>query len=372
MITRVRKRGFTLVELLVVIAIIGILIALLLPAIQAAREAARRAACLNNLKQIGLGFLNMESAVKKFPPAVHKALTAATPPVAVWNDQGGAGWSWCVDILPFIEQRALYETLNLGLSYPTNNHGQINNPEWDALGTLIGEFQCPSFSGEAFVDSQNQDEAITTYKAMAATHPASLQVAFQPGTVAEYGTPALHPDGGCYPGSKHGINGFKTDGSAHTVIVVETLEQEFARWTVGVECVVAGIPPGLMSASDAAGYWAPAGYTPNKHWDESTVPANRDITYLAFTYDPVTTGPTTGEYMDTFHPWPSALPNGHAGGPPSGRSDALAGPGSNHSGVTNHLFADGSVHPIGNTIDIALYMFVITRENGDPTGAIDQ
>ena len=63
MITGSRKRGFTLVELLVVIAIIGILIALLLPAIQAAREAARRAACLNNLKQIGLGFQNMESAL---------------------------------------------------------------------------------------------------------------------------------------------------------------------------------------------------------------------------------------------------------------------------------------------------------------------
>ena len=65
--------AFTLVELLVVIAIIGVLVALLLPAVQAAREAARRSQCLNNMKQLGLAFLNYESARKEFPLAIHPA-----------------------------------------------------------------------------------------------------------------------------------------------------------------------------------------------------------------------------------------------------------------------------------------------------------
>jgi prepilin-type N-terminal cleavage/methylation domain-containing protein/prepilin-type processing-associated H-X9-DG protein len=54
---RRKQSAMTLVELLVVIAIIGILVALLLPAVQAARAAARAASCKNNMRQIGLAFV---------------------------------------------------------------------------------------------------------------------------------------------------------------------------------------------------------------------------------------------------------------------------------------------------------------------------
>ncbi|MHC4097842.1 MAG: type II secretion system protein [Planctomycetota bacterium] len=51
-----KQKGFTLVELLVVIAIIAVLMALLLPALERAREQAQRVLCLNNLKQLTLGW----------------------------------------------------------------------------------------------------------------------------------------------------------------------------------------------------------------------------------------------------------------------------------------------------------------------------
>src|SRR6202451_1184808 len=99
------RRAFTLIELLVVIAIIAVLITLLLPAVQAAREAARRSQCVNNLKQLGLAGQTYGSTNGCVPPTSNPGTSAAL----YINDL-----SMKARILPFIEQSALFNALNMG------------------------------------------------------------------------------------------------------------------------------------------------------------------------------------------------------------------------------------------------------------------
>ncbi len=96
--------GFTLIELLVVIAIVGILVALLMPAIQAAREAARRITCTNNLKQIALALHNYHNNQGQFPLGAYAAVEEDHP-----AEEDGLGWA--TQILPQLEEQALYDQL---------------------------------------------------------------------------------------------------------------------------------------------------------------------------------------------------------------------------------------------------------------------
>ena len=104
-----RRRAFTLAELLVVIAIIGVLVALLLPAVQAAREAARRMQCSNHLKQIGLALQGYHDVYNYLP---YGARTRFLPGKTVAGQTNQCGPSWYVGILPFCEQKNLYDAID--------------------------------------------------------------------------------------------------------------------------------------------------------------------------------------------------------------------------------------------------------------------
>ena len=108
------QTAFTLVELLVVIAIIGILIALLLPAVQQAREAGRRISCINNVKNVALANLNYEDINGELPPARRGPDGTTNPEVFHLVDPvDRSGASGFVLILPFVEQEALFDGLQI-------------------------------------------------------------------------------------------------------------------------------------------------------------------------------------------------------------------------------------------------------------------
>lgn len=147
---RVVGHGFTLVELLVVIAIIGILVALLLPAIQAAREAARRVECNDNIKNLALAFQNYHDTMKTFPMGgIHAGINNSTN---VANNVATSllGPSWWYGILPFIEERNMYDKINAVRPQKNFNQASLNLAPPAGVGVqvidkLVGKYmRCPS------------------------------------------------------------------------------------------------------------------------------------------------------------------------------------------------------------------------------------
>ena len=136
-----RRRGFTLIELLVVIAIIAVLIALLLPAVQAAREAARRSQCTNNLKQIGLGFMNFEWTNNTLPQG---PFDGQSPTFNCCNAASPDGWNHFFKILPYIEQGNVYNLANFQRPPVEAGRDTTANGEVFVSRVAIPNFYCPS------------------------------------------------------------------------------------------------------------------------------------------------------------------------------------------------------------------------------------
>jgi prepilin-type processing-associated H-X9-DG protein len=118
--------GFTIVELLVVIGVIPLLMALLLPAVMNAREAARTLQCKNNMKNLGLAMIMVTESDKQFPAAGYWGLS---PP--------GPYHSWVVTILPWIEQKNIYDKWDRDSPFTLPSNEQLAQIQ---IPTLL----CPS------------------------------------------------------------------------------------------------------------------------------------------------------------------------------------------------------------------------------------
>ena len=335
------RRAFTLVELLVVIAIIGILIALLLPAIQAARAAARRAACQNNLKQLGIALHNYHDSKKKFPPSSlwktpdgrlvqNKSAVAGGPNAPETIDNWASGSpaqlseNWVIQILPFMENQSLYDSFDLTvyISDPINEIPRT---------TPLKEMLCPedSYNGELFEDPSLGRWARGNYAANASLGVMTF------GRLGQYACASWAANSNWYKPEHCGVMGANdalaipdvTDGSSQTILVAE---------------VRAG-----MSALDPRGVWAMGIAGSSSLWGHGSIgsacngpnaPQQGSDRIMKCSTFAASFGGLTG-----IAKLGMSCMNG---------SSEMATSRSMHDGGIQALFVDGSVHFIGDYVDV--------------------
>jgi len=126
------------------LATIGVATALLLPAVQAAREAGRRNQSSNQLKQIGLAMHNYHDVHKQFPAR------------AILDKQGKPLLSWRVSILPYLDQKELYDQFHLDEPWDSEHNRKLidrmpaayGNPNFPGATTTL--YQVPAGKGAMF------------------------------------------------------------------------------------------------------------------------------------------------------------------------------------------------------------------------------
>jgi prepilin-type processing-associated H-X9-DG protein len=126
---RAAARLGSIVQVVVLIGLVGLLLLMVMPRwpIGGARESARRAACSNNLKQIALALHNYADKYGCLPPAY------------TVDEAGKPLHSWRTLLLPFLEQKALYDQIDLTKPWDDPVNRQVRE-------TVLRMYECPSNS----------------------------------------------------------------------------------------------------------------------------------------------------------------------------------------------------------------------------------
>lgn len=124
------RSGLTQVEILVSIAIILSLVSLLLPMIGRAREVARGSQCKDHLHNLGIAAEDYHHQFGELPAGV------LLPQGPVRSERGSDHFSWLVRLLPFVEQKPMYDLVDWSLPIDRQQREMHNVP--------IDVYLCPS------------------------------------------------------------------------------------------------------------------------------------------------------------------------------------------------------------------------------------
>jgi hypothetical protein len=236
----------------------------------------------------------------------------------------------------------------------TNSKCPLYNP----MNMSLKEFCCPSNSHSIYRDQNTAtlppQFAFTNYKAMGTSTRNSLLLAVSPSAPPPYGTSAMHPDGAVFPSNADIPLASVTDGTAHTIFIMETCDDRGSRWMVGAECTLVGLPYASSPTGTTPGaggsiypYFYPPGYVAG-NWGDSFPLGPPHRTFLMYDFSPA--GADTGKYED----------------PGWAKTQPAYGPSSMHPAIVVVGFGDGSAVPLSKRTDAANLFFLITKSNHDP------